>query len=252
MTLKPISYQVDGVKLTGFLADSPRSGTAPGILVAHESPGITEHIKARATALAQEGYVTFALDLFGAHDLDLTEGRRQTSVLVNTPGLIYSRANAALQILAALPNVDSNRLAAVGFCLGGAVALELARHGAAIKCAIGFHPGLKRPVGSPDKPIYAKILMMIGDLDPVVPQEDRLAFSQSMNAVGADWQLHVFGGVGHSYTNPAVDAFKLPGFAYNADANHRSWSMALALLQETLGAGFAARNSGPGSSARLP
>jgi dienelactone hydrolase len=76
--------------------------------------------------------------------------------------------------------------------------------------------------------------MMIGDDDPIVPQEDRLAFAQSMTASGADWELHTFGGVGHSYTNPKIDAFSLPGFRYSERAARRAWNMALALLDEEL------------------
>ena len=196
---------------------------------------VTEHVKGRTRALAEQGYVAFALDLFGAHDLDLADARRHSSLVMTTPGLLYARANAALDALASQENVDSARLAAIGFCLGGVTVLELARHGAPIRCAIGFHPGLKRPAGSPDGPIAAKILMMIGDADPIVPQEDRVAFAQSMNAAGADWELHVFGRVGHSYTNPGIDAYGFPGFAYDARAARRSWQMALALLSEQLG-----------------
>ena len=161
-------------------------------------------------------------------------GSSFSAQVVNTPDLLYTRTNAALETLATQPCVDAARLAAVGYCLGGAAVLELARHGAPIKCAVGFHPGLKRPAGSADGAISSKILMMIGDLDPVVPQEDRVAFAQSMTAAGADWELHVFGGVGHSYTNPAVDAYRFPGFGYNARADRRSWQMALVLLDEQL------------------
>jgi dienelactone hydrolase len=235
MTLRTIAYQADGVRLIGLLADGSNGNSAPGVLVAHESPGMTEHVKGRASALAEQGYVAFALDLFGAHDLDLEEARRHSSLVMTTPGLMYARANAALMVLANQTNVDSARLAAIGFCLGGITVLELARHGAPIKCAIGFHPGLKRPAGSPDGAIGAKVLMMIGDRDPIVPQEDRVAFAQSMNAAGADWELHVFGGVGHSYTNPAIDAYGLPGFGFDARANSRSWEMALTLLSEQVG-----------------
>jgi dienelactone hydrolase len=235
VTLRPIDYaSADGAVLRGFLADGSKSGRAPGILVAHESPGLTEHIKGRALALAGHGYVALALDLFGAHDLELDEARRHSSLVVNTPGLMYTRARAALDVLAGQPSVDASRLAAIGYCLGGATVLELARHDAPIKCAIGFHPGLKRPAGSPDGPIIAKILMMIGDADPVVPHEDRVAFAQSMTAAGADWQLHIFGGVGHSYSNPAIDGYGLAGFRYDASADRRSWEMALALLNEQL------------------
>jgi dienelactone hydrolase len=234
VTLREMRYQADGVALTGFLADGSGGRPAPGVLVAHEAPGLTEHAKGRALALAEQGYVALALDLYGARDLDLEEAFRQSVQVMTTPGLMYARANAALEALSDQACVDAGRLAAIGFCLGGVAALELARHGAPIKCAIGFHPGLQRPPGSPDGAIDAKILMMIGDADPVAPPEERAAFIQSMNAAGADWELHVFGGVGHSFTNPEIDARKLDGFRYDARADRRSWRMALALLNEQL------------------
>ena len=144
-----------------------------------------------------------------------------------------TRATAALETLAAQPNVDHTRLAAIGFCQGGIVATELARARAPILCAIGFHPGLKRPAGSIDGPIEAKLLMMVGARDAVVPPEDRAAFATEMEEKGADWQLHLFGGVGHTYTNPRVDELVvMPGFGYDARAERRAWTMAFCLLDE--------------------
>jgi dienelactone hydrolase len=235
MKLCPIDYQANDVKLTGYLADGANGARAPGVLVAHEALGVTEHVKGRTAELAKQGYVAFALDLFGTHELGLEEARRRSEVMMSTPGLIVARAAAALDVLAKQRHVDDTRLAAIGFCFGGITVLELARHRAAIKCAIGFHPGLKRPAGSPDGSISAKVLMMVGDLDPVAPPEDRRAFAESMTAAGADWQLHIFGGVGHSFTNPAIDEYGLPGFKYDALAAHRSWEMCLALLREQTG-----------------
>ncbi len=234
MTLEPISYECGGVELIGYLANGSTPGSAPGILIAHESPGITEHIKQQTLGFAKQGYVAFALDLFGAHNLDLEEARRQSGLIVHTPGLMYARTKAGLDVLADQPTVDPTRIGAVGFCLGGAAVLELARHDARIQCVIGFHPGFLRPAGSLDSYISARVLMMIGDQDPIVAQEDRLAFARAMDASSASWELHVFGGVGHSFTNPAIDSYCLTGFAYNADAARRSWMLALGLLQETL------------------
>ena len=129
--------------------------------------------------------------------------------------LLRHRARGALEVLASHPHCDAARIAVAGFCLGGIVALELARDGAPIRAAVGFHPGLKRPAGSTTLPIGARVLMMISDDDPVAPPEDRAAFVQEMREAGADWQLHLFGGVGHSYTNRDIDAYGFPGFAYH-------------------------------------
>lgn len=239
--LQAIDYACDGTRLTGWLADGSGGRPAPGVLVAHEAPGINPGIKARLRRLADLGYVAFASDMYGDSGMHgesgfpVEEARRRHEELMAAPGLMLRRARAALDLLAAQPNVDGDRLAAIGYCQGGIVALELARAGAPIRCAAGFHPGLTRPAGSPDGPISAKVLMMIGNDDPVVPMEDRIAFAQSMDAAGADWQLHVFGGVVHSFTSPEVDELAIPGLAYDACADRRSWAMMLALLEECFG-----------------
>ncbi|MEZ5500081.1 MAG: dienelactone hydrolase family protein [Steroidobacteraceae bacterium] len=231
MQLLPIQYRAGDRALTGFLADGSGGRRTAGVLVAHESPGLTAHSKERAAALAALGYVAFALDLFGRHDLELDDARRLSAEVMTTPGVMYQRAHAALEVLAAQEHVDSTRLAAIGFCLGGVTVLELARHGDPLQCVIGFHPGLKRPAGSPDGPITANVLMMMGDLDPIAPQADREEFARSMTAARARWELHVFGGVGHSFTNPAIDSYGLDGFRFDAEATRRSWSLALSFLE---------------------
>ena len=226
-----VAYSADGVKMTGYLVDGSRGAPAPGVLVAHEAPGRDERMTAWARKLAERGYVALAIDLYGA-PVSIEEAMARHERMMASSGLMLARATAALDALAAQPNVDHTRLAAVGFCQGGIVATELARARAPILCAIGFHPGLARPAGSVDGPIEAKLLMMVGDRDPVVPPDDRAAFVTEMDEKGADWQLHLFGGVGHTYTNPAVDALGRPGFAYDAKAERRAWAMALAMLDE--------------------
>ncbi len=232
MDLIECNYDVDGVRLTGFLADGASGGSVPGVLLAHEAPGVTAHVKERTRMLAERGYVAFALDMYGQVDLPIDEAQKQSRRLMADAALMRRRARAALDLLASHAHCDATKLAAVGFCLGGIVALELARDRAPIRCAVGFHPGFMRPMGSATGPIAAKVLMMIGDDDPVVPAEDRASFIQEMKDAGADWQLHVFGGVGHSYTNREIDALRMPGFAYNERADRRAWALMLALLEE--------------------
>lgn len=231
MELKPISYEADGLKLTGLIADGSGGKPAPGILVAHEAPGIGDSIKERTLRLAERGYVALASDMYG-REVTIPEAIEQHQALMAAPGAMLRRAQGALETLATQPGVDPSRLAAIGFCQGGIVSLELARAQAPIKAAVGFHPGFKRPEGSATSTISAKVLMMIGDDDPVIPAEDRAAFAAEMNGAGADWQLVTFGGVGHSYTNKAVDAFGMAGFGYHADADRRSWKMMLDLFDE--------------------
>jgi dienelactone hydrolase len=224
-------YMADGARMTGILVDGSRGAPAPGVLVAHEAIGRDERMVWWAQKLASAGYVALAMDLYGA-PFSVAEAATRHENMMQTPGLMLRRATAALDALAAQANVDQRRLAVLGFCQGGIVAAELARAGVPILCAIGFHPGLTRPAGSLDRPITAKVLMMVGGRDPVVPPAHREAFSAEMEAKGVDWQLHLFGGVGHTFTNPRVDMLGRPGFVYNAAAERRAWAMAMSLLEE--------------------
>jgi len=232
MPLAAIDYEADGVRMRGYFA-AAASPSAPGVLVAHEAPGMSEHVQHCAERLAQLGYAAFALDLYG-EPFSYEQAMQRHQGMMNTPGRMLRRARAALDTFASQPGVDPARLGVIGFCQGGITAMELARAGAPVRCAVGFHPGLVRPAGSSDGPIAAKVLMLVGDDDPVIPPEDRAAFAAEMRDKGADWQLHILGGVGHSFTNPAVDALQMPGFRYDANADRRAWSMMVSLLEETL------------------
>lgn len=241
MNEREVTYQSGGVTMTGYLVDGSRNRPAPGVLIAHEGLGRDERMTVWARKLAGQGYVALALDLYGepfpcGDPFSFEKMIERHDQMMAADGLMRTRATAALDTLAAQPNVDRTRLAAIGFCQGGIVATELARAKAPILCAIGFHPGLKRPVGSVDGPIEAKLLMMIGACDPVVPPDDRAAFATEMEEKGADWQLHLFGGVGHTYTNPIVDALAMVGFGYDARAERRAWTMAFSLLDEVFAA----------------
>lgn len=234
MEQRDLVYTAEGTRMKGILVDGSHGAPAPGVLVAHEAIGRDERMVVWAHKLASAGYVALAMDLYGA-PFSVAEAMTRHENMMQTPGLMLTRATAALDALTAQVNVDRRRLAAIGFCQGGIVAAELARAGAPILCAIGFHPGLTRPAGSLDRLITAKVLMMVGDRDPVVPSAHREAFAAEMDAKGADWQLHLFGGVGHTFTNPRVDMLGRPGFAYNAAAERRAWAMAMSLLEEVFG-----------------
>lgn len=232
MPLTSLIYGCEGVRLSGVLAAPEGGGNGSGVLVAHEAPGLNAHIRARAESLSALGYVAFALDLYGeAFPLEETLARHH--VMISTPGLIHRRARAALEVLATHPDVDPDRIGGVGFCQGGVTVMELAR-GGDLACAIGLHPSLARPAGSPECAIRASVLMLLGDADPIVSGTDREAFAADMTARGVDWQMHVFGGVGHSFTDPAVDALSRPGFAYDSTAERRAWALTLSHLHERL------------------
>lgn len=239
--LTSIDYVADGATYTGYLADgSQPEARAPGIVVVHEGAGLNEPIKERTRRLAALGYVAFAMDLFGDPDqtLSLDEKKEIVRALRADRGALFRRTNAALDVLREHQSVDPRQLAGIGHCFGGTAVLELARQGLAdLACAVGFHAGLDAEGQVSAGTIRAKILVLQGDLDPIIGPDQRATFASEMRAAEADWQMVVYGGVGHSFTNPEIDTFDFEGFAYDASADARSWEAMRALLAECFGGG---------------
>lgn len=237
MLTKDIAYRAGDKTLTGYLA-SPDAGHRPGILVCHQGYGISEHTRERARMLADEGYVAFALDMYG----EVATGREHAMALLQ--GLMKDmaelrrRALAGLEVLKAQHGVDPRRLAAVGYCFGGAVVLELARSAPELKCVVAFHPGMAGPVALPDsdpRKVACKVMVCAGADDPLIPHTAQVKFAELMNAAGADWQFLSYGGAVHSFTDTSVDAMDMPGFRYNATVDKRSWTAMKNLFGEAFG-----------------
>jgi dienelactone hydrolase len=151
--------------------------------------------------------------------------------------MLRARAGAALDQLKNNPRVDPKKLAAIGFCFGGTVALEQARGGADLAAIIGFHCGLKAANPADAKNIKSKVLVCIGADDAFIPPEQVNAFIDEMRAGGVDYQVILYGGAHHAFTNPKADEHHLPNIAYNAAADHRSWKAMQDMLDEVFGPG---------------
>lgn len=207
-----------------------------GVLLAHEGAGMDDNVRSRAERLAALGYVAFALDYFGGgQQPPFEEAQARMKVLIDDADAIRRLGRAGLAVLNANPLVDPGRVAAIGYCFGGTMSLELARSGAPLRAVVGFHPGLMSPRPEDSANISASVLMCCGADDPIIPIESRQRFEEEMRTAGvADWRVEVYGGVGHSFTNPAIDARGFPGFAYNERADQRSWRSMLELFREKL------------------
>lgn len=223
MSLQEIAYEVGGKSFLGYAADGSGGRDVPGILVAHEGGGLTDHTRERALMLADLGYVAFAMDLFGETNPSLEQAKAIVQGLRTDWSALRQRGHRALQLLKSWPHVDASRTAAIGFCFGGTAVLELARSGADLRGVVGFHAGLTALAPQEASALKCKVLVCQGADDPVITAEQRDAFSTEMTAAKADWQMIVYGGVGHSFTNRDIDAWQLPGFAYDAMADRRSW-----------------------------
>ena len=239
MATKPLDYQDGALTLKGYLATPDGGGARPGIVLFPEAFGIGEHVMERARRLAALGYVALAADPYGngATAGDLPKAIELMTAVRSDVNVWRGRAKAALDALSAQPGVDTSKLAAIGYCFGGSTALELARSGAAIKAVVSFHGGLESPRPDDAKNIRAKVLVCHGASDPLVPPEQVAGFGAKMREVGGhvDWQLHAYGGVKHSFTNPDADKLGNPAIAYNAAADKRSWAAMALLFEEVFG-----------------
>ncbi len=214
--------------------DGTRSERRPGVLVFPEAYGLNAHTIARAERLAEMGYVALAADIYGAglaHD-DL-------SVLIPAIKALYAdragwrdRARAAFDALAAQASVDPQRMAAIGFCLGGATCFELGRSGVPLVAITAFHASIQAELPDDAGRLQARVLICHGDEDPLIAPEALETVLNELRRDRVDWMLARHGGTVHSFTDPRADARHHPSARYNPTADARSWAVMTRLLEE--------------------
>ena len=201
-----ITYTVDGQKLIGLLAyDKSITTRRPGVLVVHEWRGINDYAKKRAVDLAKEGYVAFALDMYGdGKEIPQEEARAKSGAIGSDYPLIKKRFNAALDILKSNQYTDAGKTAAIGYCFGGGIVLNMARMGTEITGIVGFHSTINTGLNAKKGDIKTRILAIQGDADPAAPEEKQKAFVKEMKESEAKFSYIVYGNVpAHNFTNPA-------------------------------------------------
>jgi len=237
---KAIDYEYDGTKLKGFLAwDDSTKEKRPGVLVFPEWWGLNDYAKDRARQLAELGYVAFAADLYGegkiieiAHPEDA--GKMAGALRMNQKTW-RGRAEAALKQLTDQSNVDTGKVAAIGYCLGGSTALQLAYTGADLKAVVTFHAGLASPTAEEAKNIKAKILVCHGAADKFIPEKAIADFKASLDGAKVPLDFVSYDGVVHSFTVPGADKVGNPGMKYDKKADEDSWTRMKALFKDALG-----------------
>jgi len=235
-----VVYQAPGVTLRGFVAWDPRrKEKRPGVLVVHEWWGHDEYVRGRARELAGAGYTALAVDMYGDGRVAETPEEAQKLMLevVGDIERMRTRFVAARDLLLEREDTDDARIAAIGYCFGGAVVLQMARLGLDLRGVASFHPGsLTTPHPARRGSLRAKVLVCLGEADPFVSQDERAGFRREMTNAGADFELVEYPRVLHGFTVPAATErgrkYGLP-LAYDAKADRDSWSRLQVLLERS-------------------
>ena len=239
---RPVAYEQGGVKLEGYLAyDDRTTAPRPGVLVVPEWWGLNDYTRGRARQLAELGYVALAVDMYGAGVVttDPKKAGELSGQFYGKP-LMAERAQAALDQLLATGLVDPKRVAAIGYCFGGAVCQVLAYSGAPLAGIVSFHGSLVPASPEAAAKNHARFLICHGALDPFTKPEAFDAFKKSLDDGKFDYQIALYAGAKHSFTNPGADALAAAtglqaALQYNEPAARRSW----ALMQQFFGEIFA-------------
>jgi dienelactone hydrolase len=214
--------------------DENKIGKRPGILVIHEWWGHNDYVRQRADMLAELGYVALAVDMYGdgkqaTHPDDA--GKFAGMVMQNMEEAT-ARFNAALDLLKSNPNVDADKIAAIGYCFGGSVALSMANAGSDLDAVAAFHSGVTLPVMPSDK-LKAKVLVCNGADDPFTSPESIETYKKQLDSINADYKYVAYPDAVHAFTSKDADAlgkkFNLP-LAYNKEADEKSWQELQILL----------------------
>ncbi len=233
MICNELSYEYGGQLFRGLLAFQESARPRPAVLLAHDWSGRNEFVVEKARKLAACGFVAYAIDMYG----DAKTGNSNDEKLELMTPLIEDRerlsgiVNAAYVTIKNKSMVDKQRIAAMGYCFGGLVVLDLARSGADVKGVISLHGNLTPPAVKQCVKINASVLALHGYADPMVPPSAIDSFAEEMTGAGVDWQLHAYGNVLHAFTNPEAQDHDF-GTVYNEIADKRAWQTSLNFFDE--------------------
>ncbi|MDT8407062.1 MAG: dienelactone hydrolase family protein [Methylococcales bacterium] len=229
-----LAYTDDNTALQAYVAyDAEIKGPMPTVLVCHAWAGRDGFVEAKARQLAELGYLGVALDVYGEGVLGQTpeQNTKLMQPFMADRGKLRQRLLAGLEAAVSLSQVDRQRIAAIGFCFGGLCVLDLARSGASLRGVVSFHGLLRAPEALANEAIQAKVLVLHGHDDPMVPVEDVVALETELTEAGVDWQVHVYGQTLHAFTNPQANDVDF-GTVYQPDAERRSWQAMRHFLAE--------------------
>ncbi|MCO4755725.1 MAG: dienelactone hydrolase family protein [Bacteriovoracaceae bacterium] len=236
ITTKEFVYEVDGITHKGFIAAPEGEQKGPGVIVVHEWWGQNEYPKMRARQLAEKGYVAFAVDMFGEGKIAKhpDKAKEFASKAMSDMKELRQKFEKGLEILKKHPNVDDKKIAAIGFCFGGTVVLQMAKMGVDLDLVASFHGGLPENYNIPKRADNPKILIFNGEADPMISAEQVKAMKSSLEKAEVNYVFENYKGAKHAFTNPLADKFgkefNMP-LAYDEKAASDSWDKLLSALK---------------------
>ena len=232
---KTVPYKQGDIAFEGYMAwDDEVKGKRPGILVVHEWWGLNDYAKKRCDMLAKQGYVAFAVDMYGKGKVTKhpeQAGKWMKMIAANVEQW-QTRALKGIELLKESEHVDQSKIAAIGYCFGGATVCQFAYSGADVKAVVSFHGSLPVPTKEQAKKVKASMLLCHGVADGFVPEERIIQFVDALENGKVDYQFVAYAGAKHGFTNKAADDAGLDGLAYNEKADKRSWSAMKKLFRE--------------------
>lgn len=232
-------YKAGNTECEGYIAyDVSTTARRPAVLVIHDWMGVSDHTKGVCEELAKMGYFAFAADIYGkgVRHTEREGASAEAGKYKADRKLLRERVNAALSEVKAHALVETDKIAAIGYCFGGTTAIELARSGADVAGVVSFHGSLDSPTPEDGKNIKAKLLVLHGAEDPFVKKEDIDAFQKELIDAGVDWQMVYYGNAVHSFTQKKAGTDKSKGAAYEERAARRSWEAMKDFFNEIFGA----------------
>tara|TARA_X000000368_G_scaffold350298_1_gene290590 strand:- start:1305 stop:2006 length:702 start_codon:yes stop_codon:yes gene_type:complete len=231
MKTQEVNYKFGDQEYRAFVAN-PEKESAPLVLVVHTWAGRDDFVEKKAIELAEEGYVAMAVDMYGEAKVGTSTEENQSLMtpLIEDRDKLKAIINSAVEAGKKIDGVDSSKVAAIGYCFGGLVVLDLARSGTDISGVVSFHGLLMSSDISTDG-IQAKVLVLHGERDPMVPLSMVDDFQKEMTEAEADWQLHSYGNAYHAFTNKEANDPNL-GTQYNENADKRSWQSMMNFFAE--------------------
>lgn len=221
-----VQYRDGDVDLKGQLFwDDADQSKRPGVMVVHEWWGLNDYAVRRARMLAELGYVAFAADMYGAGKVTKhpDQADKWMKQLTGDTKHWQERAQAGLTILKKHPKVDTDKLAAIGYCFGGGTVMQMAYAGTDLRGVVSFHGSLPVASGEQKTNIRAKILVAHGAADSFVSKQQMQYFRSALEQADADWEINIYSGAFHSFTNPDANNAGVEGLKYDKQADLRSW-----------------------------